>query len=186
MKIASLVLVVLLSACASQVPETNYYLLRSDQNLPSSKLNPSRDFSVGTVDIAPYLNQLGLVMETGDGEMHVASQNLWAEPVYDSVRSYLLTEIALTKGQELLPAKLTQDTTVVNIRIDQLHGTVDGNAKILAYWWLTDKDNVVAIYRFSETQPLEADGYTALVAAEKILLAGLAKEVAASLVPAAN
>ncbi len=182
MKVAYVLLVVLLAGCASQAVEPSYYLLRSKQDLSSSTLSTSRDFSLGAVEIAPYLDQPGLVMETAEGEMRPASQNLWAEPVFDGVRNFLATEIAQAHGQELLPTKLTSNTTVVNIRIDQLHGTLDGKATIVAYWWLVRAGEVVALNRFSQSRTLAASGYSALVDAEKILLAELAQKIAASLV----
>jgi len=185
MKIARLLLlVVLLAGCASQTIEPSYYLLRSGKDLSSSTLRPSSDFSLGAVEIAPYLDQPGLVMETTEGQMRPASQNLWAEPVFDGVRNFLATEIAQAHGQELLPAKLTSDSTVVNIRIDQLHGTRDGKAIIVAYWWLVRADQVIALNRFSESRALQTSGYGALVDAEKVLLAELAQQIATSLVTA--
>jgi uncharacterized protein len=177
-----LLLVLLLAGCASQAVEPSYYLLRSRQDLPSSTLSTSRDFSLGAVEIAPYLDQPGLVMQTADGQMRPADQNLWAEPIFDGVRNFLATEIAQAHGQELLPTKLTKNTTVVNIRIDQLHGTLDGQARLVAYWWLVRGDEVVALNRFSESRHLETSGYSALVDAEKMLLAELATKIAASLV----
>ncbi|HEY6130745.1 MAG TPA: ABC-type transport auxiliary lipoprotein family protein, partial [Halioglobus sp.] len=102
--------------------------------------------------------------------------------IFDGVRTYLATEIARAKGQELLPTKLNKSSTVVNIRIDQLHGTLNGQARIVAYWWLVRDGEVLALNRFSESRVLDADGYSALVDAEKILLSELAKKVAASLV----
>jgi uncharacterized protein len=175
-------LVILLTGCASQAIEPSYYLLRSTQDLSSGQLSASKDFSLGAVEIAPYLDQPGLVMETADGQMRPASQNLWAEPIFDGVRNFLATEIAQAYGQELLPAKLTKNTTVVNIRIDQLHGTLDGKARIVAYWWLVRTDEVVDLNRFAESRNLETSGYSALVDAEKVLLAELATKIAASLV----
>lgn len=184
MKIAHVLLVVLLAGCASQAVEPSYYLLRSGQDLSSSTLSTSRDFALGAVEIAPYLDQPGLVMETAKGQMRPASQNLWAEPVFDGVRNFLATEIAQAHGQELLPAKLTSNSTVVNIRIDLLHGTRDGKAVIVAYWWLVRADQVIALNRFSESRALQTSGYSALVDAEKVLLAELAQKIAASLVTA--
>lgn len=186
MRVASLFLVALLSGCASQPIPTTYYLLRSDQNLQSSALSTSTQYSLGTVEIAAYLDQPGLVMAIGNGEMRPASQNLWAEPIYDGVRNFLATEIAQASGQELLPAKLASAPTVVNIRIDQLHGTLDGQAQIVAYWWLVSDGEVASLNRFSETRALTASGYSALVDAEKILLADLAKKIAASLTEGAS
>ncbi len=174
--------VMLLTGCASQAIEPSYYLLRSNQDLSSSTLSTSKNFSLGTVEIAPYLDQPGLVMETADGQMRPANQNLWAEPLFDGVRNFLATEIAQAHGQELLPGKLTRNTTVLNIRIDQLHGMLDGKVRIVAYWWLVRGDEVIALNRFSQSQALTTSGYSAMVDAEKSLLAELAQKIAASLV----
>ncbi len=181
MKVAGLLLIALLSGCASQTIPPTYYLLRSDQNLPSSTLQPSKQYSLGSVEIAAYLDQPGLVMAMGQDEMRAASQNLWAEPIYDGVRNFLSTEIAQASGRELLPTKLNPNTTVLNIRIDQLHGTPNGQAQILAYWWLVREDEVISLNRFADSRALTASGYSALVDAEKLLLAELARRIAASL-----
>ncbi len=181
MKVSVLLLVAVLSGCASQTIPPTYYLLRSDENLSTSALSASQQYSLGSVEIAAYLDQSGLVIAAGNDEMRPASQNLWAEPIYDGVRNFLATEIAQANGQELLPTKLTQNTTVLNIRIDQLHGTLDGQAKIVAYWWLVHNDEVASLNRFSESRALAASGYSALVDAEKFLLTELAKKIATSL-----
>lgn len=181
MKVVSLLLLTLLAACASQTIPPTYYLLRSNQDLQSSALQTSAQYSLGAVEIAAYLDQPGLVMETANGEVRPASQNLWAEPIFDGVRNYLTTEIAQARGEELLPTKLNRNATVVNIRIDQLHGTLDGQARIVAYWWLVRDDKVTALQRFSESRALTASGYAALVDAEKALLSELAQRIAASL-----
>lgn len=182
MKVASLLLVVLLSGCASQAVEPSYYLLRSNQDLPSSQLNPSVDFALGTIQIAPYLNQLGLVIEIADSQIRPAVNHLWAEPIYDGVRTLLTTDISHANGQELMPAKHSKNATVVNIRIDKLDGTLDGKAKIVAYWWLVRNGEVVDLHRFSKSRSLKADGYRAMVDAETALLEELAENIAASMV----
>lgn len=181
MKIAALLLIALMTGCASQTIPPTYYLLRSNQDLQSTVLSTSRQYSLGTVEIAAYLNQPGLVIATAEGEILPASQNLWAEPIYDGIRNYLTTEIAQASGYELLPTKLTRNTTVVNVRIDQLHGTLDGQAQIVAYWWLVSDDEVASLNRFSESHALAESGYNALVEAEKVLLSELAKKIATTL-----
>jgi uncharacterized lipoprotein YmbA len=182
MRVASLLLVVLLSGCAGQTIEPSYYLMRSSHDLQSRQMNPSRDFSMGTVVIASYIDQPGLLMETGEGEIRSARYHLWAEPVYEGVRNQLMVEIAQAKGQDILPANLGNTAIVLDIRIDQLHGTNDGKAKLVAYWWLRRGKDVLSAYQFAEEQALAADGYAALVAAEQALLTELAKKIAATLV----
>ena len=182
MKVASLLLVVLLTGCAGKAIEPSYYLMRSDHDLETRALNPSKDFSMGSVVIASYIDQPGLLMETIDGEIHGARYNLWAEPVYEGVRNQLMVDIALAKGEDLLPANLGNTAIVLDIRLDQLHGTNKGTAKLVAYWWLRRGEEVLAAYVFADEQALVTDGYGALVAAEKALLAQLAKNIAATLV----
>jgi len=182
MRVASLLLVVLLSGCASKAVEPSYYLMRSNHALGSGQLTPSKDFAMGKVVIASYIDQRGLLVETQDGEIRAAQQNLWAEPVYEGVRNQILVAIRAAKGEHLLPADLNRDAIVLDIRLDQLHGTNDGNAKVVAYWWLRQSKEVLAAYKFAEVQPLATDGYAALVNAEKALLDQLAGRIAATLV----
>ncbi|MDG2048222.1 MAG: ABC-type transport auxiliary lipoprotein family protein [Halioglobus sp.] len=184
MKVVILLLIALLSGCASQAIEPSYYLLRSNQDLPSSKLSPSVEFALGTIEIAPYLNQLGLMIDIADNQVRPAVNHLWAEPIYDGIRTLLTTDIAAANGEQLMPARLSTDATVVNIRIDKLDGTLDGTAQILAYWWLVRGGEIVNLNRFSTSRALTASGYSALVEAERGLLEELARKIAASLIPA--
>src|SRR5690606_493448 len=103
--IARLLLVALLLAgCSSQPPaEPRHYLLRSDQPLATRALTADREYAMGTVSISPYLDQSGMVLETGAGELRPARQHLWAEPLYDAVRGYLMVEISQARGRDLLP-----------------------------------------------------------------------------------
>ena len=186
MKAVSLLMVVLLTGCAGQATEPSYYLMRSKHDLESRELSPSRDFSMGTVVIASYIDQPGLILETNDGEIRAAQYHLWAEPVYEAVRNRLMVEIGQAKGEDILPADLGNTPIVLDIRLDQLHGTNKGSAKLVAYWWLRRDKEVVAAYQFAEEQALAADGYAGLVAAEEILLAQLAQKIAATLIVTDN
>lgn len=182
MKIASLLVVVLLAGCASQTIEPSYYLIRPTLDMESRQLKPSREFSMGSVVIAPYMDQQGLLLETREGELRAARHHLWAEPLYDGVRNQLQVEIGEATGEDLLPASMQDTSIVLDIRIDQLHGTNRGTAKLVAYWWLRRDREIVSLYRFAEEQALAADGFAELVAAEKALLRQLATKIAATLV----
>ncbi|MDZ7784306.1 MAG: ABC-type transport auxiliary lipoprotein family protein [Halioglobus sp.] len=174
----SLWLVILLSACAGQVTEPSYYLLRGDTDPDSQRLEPSRHFALGSVSIAPYIDQPGLVLMTGANEMRAARQHLWAEPVHEAVRNLLLREISRTYGEDLLPLPPRRNARLINVRIDQLHGTGDGAARLVAYWWIGNENEVEAAYRSARTQPLSRDGYAALATALETLLTELAAEIA--------
>ena len=69
----------------------------------------------------------------------------------------------------------------MNIRIDLLHGTLDGKAQLLAYWWLVRNDEVLVMNRFAEERTLASSGYSALVDAENALLTALAGQIGTEL-----
>lgn len=168
----------LLSACAGKSIEPSYYLLRPSVEMESRVMSPSTKFALGKIVIAPYLDQPGLLLETSDGQIRAARHNLWAEPMYEGVHSYMVKEISRARGEDILPARLVPQATVVELRIDQLHGTDNGEAKLVAYWWLRHDNEIESAYQFSESETLGADGYEALVNAERKLLTRLAEAIA--------
>ncbi len=175
--LAHLVLVMLLAACSSQVTEPSYYLLRGDVPLDSRPLKPNTEHGLGLVELAPYIDQQGLLLEVADGEIRPARNHRWAEPVYEGVRIFLLQEISRASGRDLLPLP-PSGVTLINVRIDQLHGTRNGEAVLVAYWWTSRQGEVLAGYQFAEREPLASDGYPALAAAQKSLLSQLARNIA--------
>jgi uncharacterized lipoprotein YmbA len=187
MKTAGMMLAatVLLAACGGKQIEPSYYLLRPAVKPESRQLAPSDDFALGKITIASYLDQPGLMLQTGDGEVRPAKHHLWAEPMYEGVHSFLVKEISRAKGEDILPATLKRNAVVVEVRVEELHGTADGQAVLVGYWWLRRNSEVLAAYQFSESRTLNGDGYQALVEAQRALLEQLAGRIAASMtVPA--
>jgi uncharacterized lipoprotein YmbA len=164
----------------------DYYLLRSDT--PGEilrQMNPE-GIILTHVSVATYLNEAGLVLETSDGKINTAELHLWAEPLRHSLRQFLADEITAAAGKDIYVNSngLTSPAAEISININQLHGTHDGNALLVASWAVhikTDNKAGKTAYQFSKKAPLQADGYDALVAAEKLLLKDLATEIAESL-----
>ena len=173
--------VILLTACGGKQIEPSYYLLRPAVAPESRQMSPSDDFALGKITIAPYLDQPGLMLKTGDGEIRPAKHHLWAEPMYEGVHSFLVKEISRAKGEDILPAKLKREAIAVEVRVEELHGTADGRAVLVGYWWLRRNSEVLAAYQFSESKDLTGDGYKALVQAERALLTQLAERIAKSM-----
>ena len=182
MKIAApLLLLTLLVGCSSTTIDTQYYLLRQQHVFESRELKPSPDFSLGSVDIASYIDQPGLMLEVGNGQVRPAQYHQWAEPLHNSVRVFLQREISLQLGTDVFPAAYSPASTSIEIRVDQLHGTNDGKALLLAYWWTIQDGEIQSIFQYTETETLTADGYAALANAEEVLLSGFAKSIADTL-----
>ncbi len=176
----------IVSACATQKTEPRYYLLRSDVPVASATLDPSRAFAMGDVYIAPYIDQPGLLLEIAPGEVRAARYHLWAEPIREGITTFLMQEVSRLTGENLLPSSSAAKTTRINIRIDQLHGTRDGQARLVAYWWLSDEGVMTSASRFAESLPLATEGYAALASAEKQLLAQLAARIGHSMTHSAQ
>jgi uncharacterized lipoprotein YmbA len=185
MKFPMLLAIVLVTGCTSSVPTLNQYLLRSDVPSQFSVTKHLATVGLGAVIVAPYIDGLGLVLESRDGEVRAARDHQWAEPLRDSLRVFMARETSVSAGQ-VIRAYDTGDNDWqrrIDLRIDQLHGTPSGEAKLVAYWQVfdTEKRTVISENGFSDTQALGADGYAALVVAEKALLITLAAKMAASL-----
>ena len=178
MKSASIALLLLVAACSGQPVDTNYYLLRGDRLPESRSLVASSDFALGTVVVATYIDQPGIAFETGGGQIRPAQHHQWAEPMHQSVRSFLQREISTLLGEDLFPVSMSSADTALDIRVDQLHGTNDGQAVLFAYWWLRKGGEILEPHQFGKTLALKSDGYEALVKAEKALLNSLAREIA--------
>jgi uncharacterized lipoprotein YmbA len=185
-----ILILVLLTGCAGgrDVPELNQYLLRTDAE-PVQADSGTADVGLGTVSVAPYLDQPGLVVETSTGGVREARYHQWAEPLRSSLRSFLADEIGTRNGTPVRyqgyrgNAWKNDVEFLVSVHVDQLHGTADGDAVLVANWAITARasDGASAEHSFRGTEALERDGYSALIAAEKRLLERLASEIAESL-----
>lgn len=180
-RLTVLALTLLLAACAGQVEQPQYYLLRGEVQTDSRPLDPVQDYVMGSVSLAPYIDQPGLLLETADGQIRPARNHLWVEPIFESIRIYLLQQVSYDSGKDLLPASVDSKAARINVRIDQLHGTHDGEALLVAYWWVSKDGKMDRGYKFSRTRALEEDGYSALAKAQKALLAELSAEIAAAI-----
>ncbi|MBL4567771.1 MAG: membrane integrity-associated transporter subunit PqiC [Porticoccus sp.] len=184
MKYLALVALFLVGCSSSPVPSLNQYLLRTDTPVQFSQQD-SVVVGIGTVTVAPYIDGLGLVLETGNGEVHIARDHQWVEPLRVSLRSFLSGKISKELGQPIRAYSYgkIEVSRRIDIRIDELHGTINGDAKLVAYWVIIDSDKQVVLSEnsFIDTEALTRGGYDALVEAQKKLLDRLASGIAATL-----
>ena len=185
MKYITLIVILLVTGCASSAPDLKQYLLRSDTPGRFIEGDSTTVIGIGAVKVASYIDELGLVLEVADGEVRAARHHQWAEPLRESLRTFLAREISATTGQVI---RFQQNREAnwhkrIDISIDELHGTVEGDARLVAYWTVSDIEQkiVVSVNNFTDTEDLTNDGYTALVQAQKELLHKLAVAIAATL-----
>lgn len=166
----------LLLGCAGAQPETSYYLLRGDPtaDLPAAPAS----IALGRVAVAGYLDQSGLVLETGDNEIESARAHLWAEPLNQGIRSFLRDAVSRQLGFDVAARVSASPQHVVHVYLDQLHGSIDGNVVMVADVNIESRGASTDTFRLVADRRISRDGYPALVDAEKQLLEALAQAIA--------
>jgi len=187
---AAIAILVVLSACAGKsAPELQLYLLRSDTTNEFNESDPISNIGIGSLRVAAYIDQPGLVLANADGTVTTAQHHQWAEPLRDSLRTLLANDIAHAIGQPVRARSYSETnwkqftSRLIEVNVEQLHGTADGSARLVVTWAIVDpgKREVISEHEFNATQPLAGDGYTELVKAEKKLMLQLAQQIAAAL-----
>lgn len=169
-----------LTACSTVPPQQATYLLRSDKNLNSHEVLSDGNVYLGGLSLASYISQQGLILETAPGQIHEARFYHWAEPLSVSLPGFLRAEISAGLGKNLAFGQSANSAVRLDVNIDQMHGTADGKALLVAYWSITD-DSGARQFKYVNTQVLENAGYNALVSAQRSLLVLFALEISESL-----
>ena len=188
MQVTALLLLVLwVAACVSAPPERTQYLLRYDTAPAVPAASPASGklkVGLGPVSVAAYLTQPGLALETAPNQLHSAQNHLWAEPLAKGLTLYLRAAIAARLGEEvgLQTGSAPGSMQRVDVFVEQLHGTMSGNAVLVASFQIrSGEDAAPQEFRFARSVPLESEGYDALVDAEMQLADQLAAAIAAAL-----
>lgn len=84
-------LALLLVGCGSS-PPNNYYLLSAHEFPASGGETPS--VGVGPIKIPEYLSRESMVYNRAGNTLHVASLDLWAEPLVDGVQRVVVLNLA--------------------------------------------------------------------------------------------
>jgi uncharacterized lipoprotein YmbA len=134
------------------------------------------------VEVAPYLDREGIVLLREPAEMHVAGQHVWAEPLEASISRYLQVAIGRASGRvvEVPPFATDPASRTLEVRIQQLHGSLDGQVRLVAEYRIGTPAGA-RLHRFEAGETQRGDGYGALVDAHAALLDSLAEAIAATL-----
>ncbi|GGB54034.1 hypothetical protein GCM10011502_28990 [Oceanisphaera marina] len=158
-----------LGGCAGSAAGPTTYML------PSSAAEQHYDsqlaIMVAPVRIAGHLDSEGIVMQLNDIEVYQARQHLWAEGIGQQLQQQLQQRLALVlpqaqvvgKGQPLQANLPVRD---IRVQVTRFQGQQNGDALAEGQWQLLDgSGQLLKQRRFSITEPLENDGYPALVRA---------------------
>ncbi|MDJ0846947.1 MAG: PqiC family protein [Myxococcota bacterium] len=183
MRKPALLLALLAAACSSAAPATTRYLLPAETSRGTTRLESPARIGLGRVELSPYLGEEGLVVETAAGQVRPARYHVWAEPLDEGIRRLLRVEISKALGQHVSSDRTEQPRwkRTVDVAIDRLHGTLAGEAVLVARWRISPREGEPRAFGFSESRPLPREGYEGLVDAEIELTRALAQAIAESL-----
>lgn len=174
-----------LSACSA--PGKQFYILTAEA--PTSHKSSKIGIGVGPITIASYLDRPNLVFQQKDNQLIIAESHRWAGNLEDHINRALATNLGRLMGTPHVRTYPWQGDEglryQITIDIDTLHANAEGDAVIEAKWRvysLPDR-GVVSQGSWSGTEPLQADGYHEMIAAQSRLLATFAAQIANSLTP---
>jgi Uncharacterized protein conserved in bacteria len=152
------------TACSNNTSPHYYAIALPDAKNNTVTPNHQPVVTVSDVELADYLNSIGIVYQQDDVQLTTANQHRWAEALDKQLTRALLQEL-----RQQLPAYQWQNGEVSEQHIAQLqlkvrgfHGRADGHAVISGEWTLTTATQQYS-GQFQQLYPLAADGYPVLV-----------------------
>lgn len=160
--------ILLLCACGSTPDsETQYFVL--NPNHSNVKISSFPDnIRLQPIQLAKFLDQPGIVLQTDQHEIKVAHYHRWAEPLKHNLYRYISQSIGINNTSDA--------SQTLEVHIQNFQGTAEGNALLSGYW---ESDEIKQSFNFKA--PLIKPGYSELVKQLAVLLDQLSADIAAQI-----
>lgn len=188
--IQALLFTLLLSSCIN-TPLPDYYVLTAERDavsaLPTAEMSRDLALGVGPITIPETINRPNIVTPLDDNQVDVAEYHRWSEPLIDNISRVVITNLAArTRLNKLYAYPWLGNQIDYQIRIDvlQMTGRPAEQVRLQVRWQILHgaKPAQLMVTRISDySEPVTAEGYSAMVAAYSRLLARLSDEITASL-----
>lgn len=178
-----------LSACAAAPEPRSYYLLSPP--VVATELSAAGDnrptLVIESVELAEYLRQSGLVMQSGENQLTISRTHLWAENLDQAVPKALLGQLQQKSDDYRFYLKfsdyVSQTDYRLRLHIESLQATDRGEVVATGRYQLissTDSANPVSA-NFYFKQNLTDDGYSHAVEQMRTLVGQIANAILDSL-----
>ena len=174
-----------ISACASEPLSISYYLLStpSAEQARMQAMTEKKVLAIEDVEMAAYLRQSGIVMQTSGSQLQISKQHLWAENLELSVPKYLATAMqSQSTNYQVYVRNLDYVPSAhysLRLHIDNLQATDQGEVVSSGRYQLIDnedsKQSITVDFYFE--RDLQEDGYSHAVAKIRELLSDIATDV---------
>jgi uncharacterized lipoprotein YmbA len=181
----------LIGCVGSDYKASSFYLLTA--RAPASTVTLNISVGVGPVRVAPFLKQAQIVTHSGSGNLTIAENQRWSEPLEQGIQRVLLQNLTTLTGADTRNFPWTQSTIpqyAVRVDVVDLDNAADGSALLEVNWILEDitQNKLVSSHRERLTVPLgvDANRHAALTTAYSELFAQLAQRMADTLAQLPN
>jgi uncharacterized lipoprotein YmbA len=152
--------------CACSKSSTPHYYAIALPDAQANTIAPSQRplVVVADVELADYLNSVGIVYQQDDVQLTTANQHRWAEALDKQLTRTLLQNLRqqLPDWQWQNGQTAGQSLAQLQVKVRGFHGKADGHAVISGEWTLIRNQQQYS-GQFQQEYPLSADGYPALV-----------------------
>jgi uncharacterized lipoprotein YmbA len=178
-----------------QPPPTRLYVLTTlpqSDRAPHTALTGSATVGVGPVELPRYTDRPQMVIGNTGPELSRAPFDNWAEPLEGNFARVLAENLSLllaTDQVAVFPWKgpISIEYQVV-VEVTKFLGEPGGQASLEARWSVLGKNGQEVLVRkkSSFTEPIGGEDYQALAAAMSRMVAGLSRDIAASITTLAS
>ena len=189
MQLPAILLVIAgLTACASEPVVVHYYalvppVLKSDEVV---QLTDKPALVIERVELAEYLQQSGMIIQSGDNQLLVSRSNLWAESLELALPKALVRELQRQSDGYSYYLKtvdwIPRTDYRLRLRIDSLQATDQGEVVAAGRYQLISEhgSNPQVFADFNFRRDLDSDGYEQAVKQMQALLAEIAEAILTS------
>lgn len=180
--IAIFTLAWLLSGCATNKVQVHYYLLHNPTAKPVHQANSQAaiQLRLAPVQLADYLQQSSLVMQTGNFELNFAQQHIWAEALHKSLAKALIDDLN-QQADIYATGSFTPNTEqqAITLTLDVTHLIPNDKEVVFSgQFWLSHQQQTSPGTPFYYSTPLTQGGYHQAVGLMRELVSELARDIA--------
>jgi len=179
--VSAIVLVLVLAGCASSGGTLQYYLLHATSPAHvEQKQASNRDVSLTSISLPNYLKQRGLVFQTSDTNLHIATDHLWAEPLDEGITKALTNALSPYHVSIVADrAEMKTDMNALSLHIDDFIATWEGDIILRGQFHIVNAlNNTQHKHDFYYVLPLHEDGFAGSVKVMRKAIDQLAQDIA--------
>jgi len=173
-----------LAACTSTAPAIHHYTLDSGSTEPLNAKSPEAPLVlVHAPQLADYLRQSYLVMQTGEHQLEFAQRHVWSQSLRSAIPARLARALNVRDPDRVYitndDPRAEQATMNLRLRVRDFLPDHRAEVRLRADYWFVETGGETLLSRSVNLhQPLKADGYAQAVAQMEQLLLRLAESIA--------